>query len=553
MRPIDQIADRYVDQFAALHPIAATFAGVAGHDDTMTDFTPAGFAARMNLDRATLEALRSAEPVDEREQAAREAMIERLELQQQRYDAGHVTSALNVIDSPLQDIQMVFDLMPTAGDDAIRNVAARLSQTPQALAGYRETLREAAADGRVSARRQVLACAKTAQDWADRRRDNLWGKLIAGLPAEGALRAELERHAAAAAEATADFGRFLTDELLPKAPAPDACGRERYALESRAFLGAEVDLEETYAWGWEELAAIEAEMRQVAERIVPGGSTDDAIAALNADPHRRIIGKEPFQRWMQDLADRAIDELHGRHFDIPELLRRIECRIAPTSTGGIYYTGPSEDFSRTGRMWWSVPSGVDDFGTWQQTTTVYHEGVPGHHLQIGQTAYRRELLNRWQRQLCWVSGHGEGWALYAERLMADLGYLDDPGDRMGMLCAQGFRATRVIIDIGMHLELPIPKGAGFHEGEVWTPELGWEFLLAHGRMPTEEMRFELDRYLGWPGQAPSYKVGERIWLQARADAERRAGAGFNLKEFHRAALDLGSIGLDPLRRALERL
>ncbi|MQA26267.1 MAG: DUF885 family protein [Micromonosporaceae bacterium] len=553
MTRIHDIADTYVEELAERDPLLATFAGIAGHDDAMTDLSADGYAERADLDRRTLAALAGQTPRDEQERVAVEAMRERLGLRVELHDAGLTTSALNVIDSPLQDVRGVFDLMPTGGEAAVAAIARRLKLVPGALAAHRETLRAAAADGRVSARRQVIACAKQAADWADPAKDNVYGALVAGLRADGALRAELDQAAAAAAEATARFGQFLTDELLADAPAKDAVGRDRYALQSRYFLGAAVDLEETSAWGWEELARIEAEMRKVAGLIRPGASIDEAIAALEADPARRISGKEAFRDWMQELADKAIADLDGAHFDIPEPVRRIECRLAPTSTGGIYYTGPSEDFSRPGAMWWSVPSGVDEFSTWQQTTTVYHEGVPGHHLQIGQTAYRRELLNRWQRSLCWVSGHGEGWALYAERLMADLGHLDDPGDRMGMLCAQGFRATRVIIDIGMHLELPIPHGAGFHDGERWTPELGWEFLLAHGRMPVEELRYELDRYLGWPGQAPAYKVGERIWLQARADAERRGGTDFDLREFHRQALDLGSIGLDPLREALARL
>jgi uncharacterized protein (DUF885 family) len=107
----------------------------------------------------------------------------------------------------------------------------------------------------------------------------------------------------------------------------------------------------------------------------------------------------------------------------------------------------------------------------------------------------------------------------------------------------------------MHLELEIPRGTGFDfpEGERWTPELGWDFLRAHCRMEEEFLRFELLRYLGWPGQAPSYKVGERIWLAAREDAKRRQGSAFDLRSFHRAALDLGSIGLDPLREALARV
>ncbi len=117
------------------------------------------------------------------------------------------------------------------------------------------------------------------------------------------------------------------------------------------------------------------------------------------------------------------------------------------------------------------------------------------------------------------------------------------------------RAARVILDIGMHLELKIPRNNpfGFHPGETWTPALGLEFLREHCRLDDAIIRFELNRYLGWPGQAPSYKVGERIWLQARDDVRRRQGAAFDLKGFHRSALDLGSLGLDPLRAALSRL
>jgi uncharacterized protein (DUF885 family) len=398
--------------------------------------------------------------------------------------------------------------------------------------------------------------AEQVRSWTGRRDggDGFFLDLVRGTDVDG-LRGDLERHAAAATGACADFGRWLESDLVPRAPERDAVGRERYALGSRYFLGATVDLDETYAWGWQELHRIEGEMAGTAERIVPGGSVDDAVAVLDADPGRRVDGKEAFREWMQDLATRTLEDMAGTHFDIPEPVRRIECRIAPTDDGGIYYTGPSEDFTRPGRMWWAVPAGVDTFSTWREVTTVFHEGVPGHHLQVAQTVYRTEVLNRWQRLMCWVSGHGEGWALYAERLMEELGYLDDPADRLGMLDAQAFRAARVVVDIGMHLELEIPADNpfGFRPGETWTPDLGLEFLRAHCRMEDALLRFELDRYLGWPGQAPSYKVGERIWLQAREDAKARLGDAFDLRSFHRSALDLGSLGLDPLRSALARI
>jgi uncharacterized protein (DUF885 family) len=184
---------------------------------------------------------------------------------------------------------------------------------------------------------------------------------------------------------------------------------------------------------------------------------------------------------------------------------------------------------------------------------VYHEGVPGHHLQIATAVHERERLNRFQRMMCWVSGHGEGWALYAEKLMRELGYLTDDADLLGMLDAHLFRAGRVIIDIGMHLELEIPRGYGFHEGERWTPALGLEFMLTRTISDPAQVTDEIDRYLGWAGQAPAYKLGERLWLAARDDARRRHGDAFDLKRFHQEALALGSMGLDTLREQLALL
>jgi uncharacterized protein (DUF885 family) len=553
---IDAIADQYVDDWAPLNPVEATQKGITGYDDRLDDLSPEGYAARADLSRGTLSWLDGAEPTTEAERVAKEAMQERLGLEIERYDAGVVTSEVNVITSALHEIRMVFDLMPTEGEQAVANIAARLRQVPRAVEQYKQTLLASADVGHVSASQQMLEAAKQFDIWTDPDGDDVYRRLVRRLQADGAQRTELDRGAEAASAATRELARFLRDELASRGRDKQAAGRERYQLASRYFLGASVDLDETYSWGFEELHRIEEEMRWVAAQLAgEGASIDDGVAVLDADPARKIPGKEAFRDWMQNLADKAIADLHGTHFDIPEQVRRIECLIAPTSDGGVYYTGPSEDFSRPGRMWWAVPQGINEFSTWREVTTVYHEGVPGHHLQIGQTQAGAERLNRWQRLLCWCGGHGEGWALYAERLMDELGYLDDPGDKLGMLDAQAFRAARVIVDIGMHLEQEIPAGNpfGFHPAEHWTPELGWEFMRAHCRVPDENLRFELNRYLGWPGQAPSYKVGERIWMQARDDARLRHGRAFDLQAFHRDALNLGALGLDPLRHALARL
>jgi len=550
---IDELADRYVDAACALDPNQATYIGVAGYDDQLTDYGPEARAARAELARQVLSDLGDAPIETDNDRVCVTAMRERLGLELELHDAGELDGDLNVIESPVQSTRQVFDLMPTGGEDAWRTIATRMSAVPAALAAYRRSLVQARDGGRVAARRQVLACAGQCTQWTSGEDGGFFGHLVAGSGMQGEIRTDLETAARAASQAYAELGTFLRDELAPHAPEHDGVGRERYALWSRYFLGAEIDLDETYAWGLEELARIEQEMAAVADQIVPGGSVADAQAVLEADPARKLAGPDALQAWMQQISDRVVGELADVHFDIPQEIRNLECRIAPTKDGGIYYTGPSEDFSRPGRMWWSVPVGVTAFSTWREVTTVFHEGVPGHHLQVAQTAYRSDVLNRWQRLMCWVSGHGEGWALYAERLMADLGYLDDHGDRLGMLDAQAFRAARVVIDIGMHLGLEIPAGTGFHDGETWDPELGLEFLRAHNSMADEFLRFELDRYLGWPGQAPSYKVGERIWLQARDEVRARQGDRFDLKAFHRRALDLGGLGLDPLRAELARL
>jgi uncharacterized protein (DUF885 family) len=552
---IDAVAEEYVDRVAALDPYMATYAGIAGYDHELPDLSADGFAARAELDRSTLAALEAAEAPGLREQVARAAMQERLGVAVDCYLAGDTTSQLNVIASWVQDVRQVFDLMPTEGDEAAVNIAKRMAAVPAAYRQLSETLLGAAHDGRAPARLQVEEVAKQCAAWA-KPGESVYSGLVerlTGVP--DSLRGDLEQAAEQASAATAELGAFLTRELLPLARDKDACGREVYSRALRYFLGADVDLEEAYAWGWQEIARLRCEQKRVSNLVQPGATLEEAVAILDADPARHIEGRENFRAWMQELAERTISELHGVHFDIPQQARRIEALIAPTNEGGIYYTGPSEDWSRPGRMWWSVPDGLDSFATWKEITILYHEGVPGHHLQMCQKKAERENLNRWQRLMCWVSGHGEGWALYAERLMEELGYLADPGAHLGMLDGQLLYAASVVLDIGLHLELQIPEGASWSkgEGERWNKELAWEFLQAHSSLEKQRLRFALHRYLGWPGQAPSYLLGGQIWLQARAEAKERAGDAFSLKGFHSKALSLGSMGLDPLREALARL
>ncbi|WAX58751.1 DUF885 domain-containing protein [Jatrophihabitans cynanchi] len=548
---VDAVAEKFLNRHAALDPMVATYIGVPGHDGELPDLTPDWLESLSQLRRDTLAELAAAEPADAIDKVTVAALREELTLREELRAAGTEESDLSNIASPLQAVRDIFDLTPTSTADEWADVARRLAAVPRAIGGYVESLRLAASRGDVRARRQVEAGIKQAGD--NTGPDGFFATFARGAAVDGAelpatLRAELERSGAAAGEAYAGLAAFLRDELLPQAPERDAVGREAYALHSRSFLGARIDLEETYAWGQQELARIGAEMRATAERIKPGASVAEAMDHLDADPGRKLAGTDALQAWMQGKSDAAVAALAGAHFDIPEPIRTLECKIAPTPSGGIYYTPPSDDLTtRPGRMWWAVPEGVTEFSTWRELTTVYHEGVPGHHLQCAQTIYRRELLNSWRRLGSWVSGHGEGWALYAERLMADLGFLDDPADYLGMLDSQSLRAARVVLDIGFHCGFEAPAELG---GGEWTYDKAWTFLNNHVSVAEGFLRYELDRYLGWPGQAPSYKIGERLWLQLRDDARAKAGDAYDLKAFHREALDIGSVGLDVLRAAV---
>jgi len=547
---LDALAEDYLDAYADLNPIMATFIGLSGYDDRMPDLSPAGLDAVSDLAQRTLAQIAAGHPADDVDRVTAAALTERLEVSSDLHALGADLSELNNIASPVQALRDVFDLMPTDTTEHWRTVATRLNGIRAAIDGYIASLRLAASRGDVAAQRQVKACITQCE--SNLGPDGFFANFTASAGTKDgelpdSLRSDLDRAGHAAQAGYQTLRDFLAEELLAQAPETDAVGRDKYAPHSRTFLGATIDLEETYAWGQAELARITQLMLDTSDQIKSGASIREAIEFLDTDPARKLVGPDALQAWMQQTSDAAISALADTHFDIPEPIRTLECKIAPTNTGGIYYTGPSDDFTRPGRMWWSVPAGVMEFATWRELTTVYHEGVPGHHLQVAQTVYRKELLNRWRRLASWVSGHGEGWALYAEWLMADLGYMDDPGNRLGLLDGQSLRAARVVLDIGIHCGFEAPAEVG---GGAWDYDKAWQFLTSHANMAEGFLRYELDRYLGWPGQAPSYKVGERIWLQLRDQTRAQDPEAFELKAFHRRALDIGSVGLDVLRRAV---
>ncbi|MFD9970632.1 DUF885 domain-containing protein [Streptomyces sp. NPDC059017] len=551
-----QVADAYVDALIALDPITGTYLGVPESAGRLPDFSPAGREALAELARATLVRLDEAEKLpgagSDAERRCGRLLRERLSAELAVHDAEEGLRTVSNLRSPAHSVRNVFTVMPTASKEDWTAVAERLRAVPDALEGYRASLALGLERKLPAGPRPTAAFITQLDEWTGGSDGPGWFEdFVAGGPDE--LRAELDSGAVLATSAFRSLRDWMREVYAPAIEgAPDTVGRERYARWVRFFNGTELDLDEAYAYGWAEYHRLLDEMRTEADRILPGAGPWEALAHL--DVHgTHIEGVEEVREWLQQLMDEAIEALDGTHFELADRVRVVESRIAPPgSAAAPYYTGPSEDFSRPGRTW--LPTmGETRFPVYDLVSTWYHEGVPGHHLQIAQWAHVADRLSRYQATVGGVSANAEGWALYAERLMDELGFLPDPERRLGYLDAQMMRACRVIVDIGMHLELEIPAESPFHPGERWTPELAEEFFGLHSGRPADFVESELTRYLSMPAQAIGYKLGERAWLLGRERARAAHGDAFDAKAWHMAALSQGPLGLDDLVDELSKL
>ncbi|MEU6384300.1 DUF885 domain-containing protein [Streptomyces bauhiniae] len=552
-----QVADAYVDDLLALDPVTGTYLGVRESSSRLPDYSPAGQEALAALARTTLARLDEAERLpgadSDAERRCGRLLRERLTAELAMHDAHEHLRAVGNMHTPGHAVRDIFSVTPQETEEDWAALAERLRAVPAAYEGYRASLALGLERGLYAAPRPTATFVEQLTEWADTGEGRGWFEDFAAAGPES-LRAELDEAARAATASVAALRDWMRDVYAPAvADAPNTVGRERYARGARYFNGTDLDLDEAYAYGWAEFHRLLGEMEKEAQKVLPGAETP-WVALAHLDEHgRHIEGVDEVREWLQGLMDRAIADLDGTHFELAERVRRVESRIAPPGGAAApYYTGPSEDFSRPGRTW--LPTmGETRFPVYDLVSTWYHEGVPGHHLQIAQWAHVAENLSRYQATVGMVSANAEGWALYAERLMDELGYLTDAEERLGYLDAQMMRAVRVIIDIGMHLELEIPADSPFHPGERWTPELAEEFFRAHSSRPADFVVSELTRYLTMPGQAIGYKLGERAWLLGRERARERHGDSFDPKAWHMAALSQGSLGLDDLLDELSRL
>jgi uncharacterized protein (DUF885 family) len=564
-RSIRALADAYVDKLADIDPLMAAFLGVSSSSEGLSDLSPDGRMALDDLACSTLARLDQLEPAagpvgspGAEERRCARLLRERLSTELANTEGDeHLRELVNV--SGLQQrIQGVFQLLPAATEEDWSVIAQRMAHVHTALSGHRTSLSEAARRSHFLApSRQVIAVAGQLDEWlADSGGDGWFAGFTSAAKVPPTLTAELAASAATASAAVHDFRDWLRRDYLPlTAGVPDSLGSETYQRWARSWNGTTVNLGEAYEWAWSQYHDISAQMRIEASRVLPDSTVLDAMSYLDENGDA-IDGAAEIRAWLQEIMEQAMADLGGTHFVIAESVRVVQARVDPEGKGATpYYVRPSLDFSRPGTTWLPV-AGRTRFPLWNLRSVWYHEGVPGHHLQLAQWVLLATRLSRYQTSIGGVGACTEGWALYAEHLMDELGYFSAPADRLGYLDWQFLRAIRVILDIGLHLGLRVPSDAPVGSGEVWTPELAKEFLRTSTRRSDRFIDAEVGRYLGKPGQAISYKLGERSWIMGR-EAARKAHADrreyFDLKSWHMKALSLGSLGLDDLVEELSQL
>jgi len=533
--PIFELSDEYIAEAAKLSPITATFLGIPGYNDQLDDFSLQGSQKKPALIRETLRKLADLKPQDDNDRIAAAVMQERLTSELALYDSYENQLICAVIASPAISVRQVFEMMPHESAEEIRNFTLRFNAVKSAHDSWRSCLNDLAKIGKRTTKRQARGVADQLKAFSG----GAYSGIAKRIDPDNKY-PELHTAAASADKSAGEMGEWLRASYVSEANEADGVGAERYSSWARHYTGANLDLRETYEWGLEDLARINERMWKAALKIKPDAKSLQEVADyLDEDPKYLVKGADTLLEKLKEFTEAAVKQMDGVYFDIDDRIKFCDARLAPEgSAAAPYYIPPSEDLARPGTTWFPT-LGKDEFSWWRIPTMWYHEAVPGHHLQNGTTTVEIDRLTRFQRTEAWTSGYGEGWALYAERLMDELGAFEDPGFEMGYLSAQAWRAVRVVVDIGMHL------GYKDENGNVWNAQSASDLLVSHALLEREFAKSEVDRYLGIAGQAISYKVGERVWMKAREEAKKRLGDAFSLKKFHAYALRLGPMGLDP--------
>jgi uncharacterized protein (DUF885 family) len=540
------------EQRLADNPLAQTYAGRHEHDGEMPDFSLPALARQVETTRGFLKELKA---IDRSRLAGQDvvnydvfgwslqAQVEEWEVGQQRFpitsDSGFHT-----------EITRLADGMRFASVEDYENYLSRMRALPTYFAQHIEMLRDGIRNGMVLPRISLAGYDVTITthivDQPEKSR--FWGpfeRFPVGVPESERPRLATAARAAireAVVPSFESFRDFLAKEYLPASRDSVGAsemkgGREYYEQRVRYFTTLEMTAEEVHRKGLEEVARIEAEMREIIGKVGFKGSFADFLAFLRTDP--RFYAKTPQElmeraSFLAKKADAKLPAFFGRLPRLPYGVEPVPDYLAPVYTSGRYV--PAARGSKQAGTYWVNTYALDKRPLYALEALTLHEAVPGHHLQ-GSLSQEMENVPEFRRDL-YISAFGEGWGLYCERLGIEMGFYTDPYADFGRLTYEMWRAARLVVDTGMHA-----KG--------WTRDQALEYLGSHTALSLHEVKTEIDRYIAWPGQALSYKIGELHIRALRAKAEKELGGSFDVRVFHDKILENGAVPLPVLSASIE--
>ncbi len=549
---LDRLAEEYWDANLAADPLQGTAIGDHRYGDRLSDISPAGRAAaavRFEAIRASLATL----PAETDPEAAltaaalAQAIDDRLAFLAADPRA-YTVDAMNGPQTTFLDIPSLQPLRdPADGEAMLSRWWAMGPWIDQQIAQLRRGLGEgrspvAGSVGRVISQLDELA-ARPLEDWpplaplkSDHAgwSDSTWRAFEVGLA--GAVREGLR-------PAFARYRVFLADEALPRARDEAHVGighlpggTEAYASLARAHTTTNLTPEAIHGIGLAEIARIDAEITELGGRVLGTHDLPGTLAALRGDPSVHFSSGEEIVGVAEASLARATAAIPAWFGRLPRadcVVVRMLAHEEQHSTIA-YYREPPDDGSRPGRYYINTYA-PETRPRYEAEALAFHEAVPGHHLQvaIGQELEQLPAFRRHSETTAFV----EGWALYTERLSDEMGLYSGDLDRIGMLSYDAWRASRLVVDTGMH-------------ALAWSRSAAIDFMAAHTALGLNNIANEVDRYIGWPGQALAYKIGQLEIRRLRADAESALGARFDIRRFHDAVLGHGALPLSVLRESV---
>ncbi len=550
-----QLADEFWETVLEISPLTGTQLGERGHDANLPPLAPAelaGLRGRLEAQRSRLDALDPA-TLGEVDKVTWLALGSAIDAQITFLGADLPAWTVDPLSGPQIELLNVAEYQPAATPEEAADLVARW----RAMGPWIETLTRRQRDSIAEGRLPVRALVRRVLDELDAllaRPDHEWPLLApARAPHPDWSDGEQRAFAADLASVVGDeirpafaaYRAFVADEALPAGRGDDAVGigalpggERLYRSLARAHTTTELEPEELHRIGLEEIERIDAELREFGERLLGVDSLAETLARLRSDPALHFTSGDEVEataRASLARAESAVPHWFG-------LLPTAPCEVVPVPEHEAehstiaYYRDPAADGTRPGRYYINRAH-PETRPRYEAEALAFHESVPGHHLQV---ALAQELtdLPRFRR-FGLPTAYVEGWGLYAERLSDEMGLYSGDLDRIGIASFDGWRASRLVVDTGMH-------AMGWSRGEAIA------FMREHTALAENNIANEVDRYITWPGQALAYKVGQRELLRLRHEARTRLGPRFEIRAFHDAVLGAGALPLAILERVVKQ-